>query len=214
MVDHVQDTGARRGREVEDGEAGADGSADPRVVRTRRRLKRALIELLDEIGYERITVERLATRADVGRSTFYLHFGSKEDLLFDGFEEWLLSFSERGPETPFRFRFSFPLLRHAAAQVRFFRTTVVRGRSWRVRRRLRKIIARVALAEMRQAGLVPQDRGAGADAPSDLAIGHAEVVAGAFEAVLEWWIEGGTGRTAAEVDRVLQASVLSPSAEE
>lgn len=184
----------------------APAPPDPRVLRTRRRLKSALIALLDEVGYEAITVETLAGRADVARSTFYVHYGSKEDLLFDGFEEWLRSFAARGPTTPFRFQFSLPLVRHAATQPRFFRNTIVRGRSWRVRRRLTEIIARVALAEMRHAGLVPPSAD-GTDARSDLALGRAAAVAGAFESVLEWWIEGGARRSAEEVDRVFQEAV-------
>lgn len=54
---------------------------DRRVARTRRALRLALLELIDEKRFDDITVEEIAARADVGRATFYLHYKDKEDLL-------------------------------------------------------------------------------------------------------------------------------------
>lgn len=60
---------------------------DRRVSRTRSALRRALLGLLDEKGYEEITVEEITARADVSRTTFYLHYKDKEDLLLDYLNE-------------------------------------------------------------------------------------------------------------------------------
>ncbi|WP_233434661.1 TetR/AcrR family transcriptional regulator [Nocardia yamanashiensis] len=49
--------------------------------RTRLALHRALIELMSAGPYERITVQDIIDRADVGRSTFYAHYRDKDDLL-------------------------------------------------------------------------------------------------------------------------------------
>jgi AcrR family transcriptional regulator len=65
---------------------------DRRVRRTRELLRRALLEAILEKGYERITVQDIIDRADVGRSTFYAHFRDKEDLLFYGLEELRAAF--------------------------------------------------------------------------------------------------------------------------
>jgi len=56
---------------------------DRRVERTRRWLRDALFDLIMEKGYDAVTVEEITRRADVGRTTFYLHFRDKEDLLMD-----------------------------------------------------------------------------------------------------------------------------------
>ncbi|MGW0250243.1 TetR/AcrR family transcriptional regulator [Nocardia goodfellowii] len=64
-------------------------SADRRVRRTRQLLHRALIELMLERGYDRITVRDILERADVGRSTFYAHFRDKDDLLVVSSTEFL-----------------------------------------------------------------------------------------------------------------------------
>ena len=42
----------------------------------------AFIALILEKGYEAVTVQEIIDRANVGRSTFYAHFESKEQLLF------------------------------------------------------------------------------------------------------------------------------------
>ncbi len=54
---------------------------DRRVTRTKKLLRNALVELILEKGYGAITVQDILDRADVGRSTFYAHFNSKDDLL-------------------------------------------------------------------------------------------------------------------------------------
>lgn len=56
---------------------------DRRVRRTRDLLHRSLIALILEKGYTRVTVQNIIDRADVGRTTFYTHFQSKDDLLMD-----------------------------------------------------------------------------------------------------------------------------------
>lgn len=56
-------------------------SADRRPQRTRRALRDALLSLLVEKGWDDLSVQDICARADVGRSTFYLHFRSKEELL-------------------------------------------------------------------------------------------------------------------------------------
>jgi len=53
---------------------------DRRVQRTRERLQRALIELVREGGYNAVTVQDIVDRANVGRTTFYLHYNSKDEL--------------------------------------------------------------------------------------------------------------------------------------
>jgi AcrR family transcriptional regulator len=50
-------------------------------MRTRRALLTAFIELVLERGYAAIGIADIVERADIGRSTFYAHFGSKDELL-------------------------------------------------------------------------------------------------------------------------------------
>lgn len=54
---------------------------DRRVRRTKAALQQAMVELVVEQGYEAISIDALAVRADVTRATFYAHYPSKAALL-------------------------------------------------------------------------------------------------------------------------------------
>ncbi|MBV9340037.1 MAG: helix-turn-helix transcriptional regulator [Acidobacteria bacterium] len=47
------------------------------------------MQLIQEKPIEEITVQEVLDRASVGRSTFYLHFKDKDDLLFAQLEQFL-----------------------------------------------------------------------------------------------------------------------------
>lgn len=59
---------------------------DRRTGRTRRLLKEALFALIIEKGYEAVTIEDITERADLGRTTFYLHYHDKEELLLESID--------------------------------------------------------------------------------------------------------------------------------
>src|SRR4051812_11378213 len=69
---------------------------DPRVRRTRERLRDALVTLTREKGYAELRVADLLERADVGRATFYAHYRDKEDLLISLFLEMIDHFERIG----------------------------------------------------------------------------------------------------------------------
>jgi hypothetical protein len=68
-------------------EVGRMGKVDRRVRRTRESLHKALISLTLEKSYDSITVQEVLDRADVGRSTFYTHFQSMDELLISDTQE-------------------------------------------------------------------------------------------------------------------------------
>lgn len=84
---------------------------DPRVIRTRQLLRDALVELIDEQGYEKITVQDITRRATLNRATFYLHYRDKLDLLYQSSEE-ILQELVGSIRPPFEDRASFDLLRN------------------------------------------------------------------------------------------------------
>jgi AcrR family transcriptional regulator len=58
---------------------------DRRVLRTRRLLKQALIDLVEEKTFEEITIRDITDRADIGYATFFRHYDGKEDLMLEIF---------------------------------------------------------------------------------------------------------------------------------
>ena len=63
---------------------------DLRTRRTKRWLETALRDLMKEKAYEKIRVSEIVRRAEVARPTFYLHYESKDDLLFSLFDTLFL----------------------------------------------------------------------------------------------------------------------------
>ncbi len=55
---------------------------DPRALRSKRMFKEATVALLSEdVAIKSLTVQKIATRAELNRATFYLHYVDINDLL-------------------------------------------------------------------------------------------------------------------------------------
>lgn len=54
---------------------------DRRVVKTLDAIKKAILELMNEKNFDDITIQDISDRANVNRSTVYLHYLDKYDLL-------------------------------------------------------------------------------------------------------------------------------------
>jgi AcrR family transcriptional regulator len=65
---------------------------DRRVERTREQLQRALMDLIAERGYDSITIQDIVNRANIGRTTFYLHYNSKDELFMSCHEAIISEF--------------------------------------------------------------------------------------------------------------------------
>lgn len=61
---------------------------DLRVERTLNALKEALTELLQEKSFDKLTVNDICEKANIRRTTFYLHYADKYDFMKSLMEEW------------------------------------------------------------------------------------------------------------------------------
>src|SRR5512134_4005863 len=64
-------------------------NVDPRVRRTRRLLREAMVSLVTEKDYGSITIRNVTDRAEVAYITFFRHFESLDDLLMEVLDEGL-----------------------------------------------------------------------------------------------------------------------------
>lgn len=98
---------------------------DPRVVRTRKLLRQAVIDLIPEKGFGAITVQDITDRATLNRATFYLHYRDKNELLMDVFDNMIISAVPDPPEKgPQDVPMSLPIvavLTHVAEHADFYR---------------------------------------------------------------------------------------------
>lgn len=70
-------------------------AVDPRVERSRHVILEAALAELGEVGYGAFTIESVAARAGVGKSTIYRHWPDKLGLIADAFQTL---HRERGPD--------------------------------------------------------------------------------------------------------------------
>lgn len=74
---------------------------DIRIIKTQRAIKNVFFELMDEIGFSKISVKKIIERAEINRSTFYSHYVDKFDLLDKMEDELLMGFKCIGSDAPF-----------------------------------------------------------------------------------------------------------------
>lgn len=73
--------------------------SDPRIERTRRVVFDAACELVSDRGIGRVTVEGIAERCGVARSTIYRHWATLEELLVDALRDRV--HADESPDTGF-----------------------------------------------------------------------------------------------------------------
>ncbi|WP_019155236.1 TetR/AcrR family transcriptional regulator [Robertmurraya massiliosenegalensis] len=64
-----------------------DKSNNPISIRSRKWIIDALLELMKEKAYDKITIKEITDKADLVRKTFYRNFDSKDDVLYEYINE-------------------------------------------------------------------------------------------------------------------------------
>lgn len=125
------------------------------MARTRTGLRDALLALMAERGWDDVSVQDICQRANVGRSTFYLHFQSKEELLEGGLADLCETLRrhaashDQGSRPPLAF--ARGLIEHVYEQRRLFRSVVGRRSGHVVRTRFREMVLTLVKEELSDA---------------------------------------------------------------
>lgn len=173
---------------------------DRRVRRTRRALRKALSDLMEEKGYDQVTIEELTERADIGRTTFYLHYSAKQDLLLEQFGEMIdqlvaqlsqTPLSAWGQEGDIRSVDDYPnrpicmIFQHAADNKDLYQI-VLRGEGVDQASERLQVIMTNAVNTFLSHKLGQQDEQIALKIPIDL---FGNYFAGAILGVIKWWLE-------------------------
>ncbi|WP_377272156.1 TetR/AcrR family transcriptional regulator [Peterkaempfera sp. SMS 1(5)a] len=154
-----------------------------RVRRTRRLLRGALVELIEERGFDKVTVGEVTERAMVSRASFYRNYRDKYHLVEQIFDEAmaeLLGAAADGSRPPLERWVGF--FEHIAARHRFYGALLGRkGSPWFADR------MRTALAEMVAEHLEVPDEAAAAPEAGLVPT----VLASVFLQSITWWLENG-----------------------
>jgi AcrR family transcriptional regulator len=179
---------------------------DRRVRRTRRLLREALLELILEKGYDRLTVQDVLDRADVGRATFYAHFHDKDDLLVSGAEDLRESLRQkmagflagRGEAESDDFDVTRVLFEHAAAHRRLYRALVGKRVGGVIHKHAQQDLSALFREHLEEAVAARQLTPA---LPVEVVVQY--VVSGLL-ALLTWWLDNDLPYTAEEMNHMFQ----------
>lgn len=182
--------------------------SDRRVNRTKKMLREALMSLVLEKGFEAVTVEDITERADLGRTTFYLHYKDKEELLLESIETTIDDLKERihlsqlvkmgeseGTRIPIRMVFQ-----HAAENASLYRIILRDEGASRTAKGLRAIISQAVVEFLNEISdnnqmefhpLVPIDI-------------FAQYFAGALMSFVGWWLEDPSKYTLDEMTELFR----------
>lgn len=184
---------------------------DRRRQKTRVAIFAAFSKLLAEKSYGKITVQEIIDTANVGRTTFYAHFETKDDLLKTLCEELfshIISsaldcththglYSDRNvPESVF-----CHLLQHLQEDENNILALLSCESSELFLRYFKD-----SLNELIQDQFVNQNRKNNTDIPQDFLVNH---ISGSFVEMVLWWIKGRMKQTPEELDRYFGA-VIEP----
>jgi AcrR family transcriptional regulator len=184
---------------------------DRRQPKTRAAIFHAFSTLLAEKSYTRITVQEIIDLANVGRTTFYAHFETKDDLLKALCEELFshiinsamdcththgLYSDKNAPESVF-----CHLLQHLQENDNNILGLLSCESSELFLRYFKD-----SLNDLIQDQFVNQNRNHNMDIPQDFLVNH---ISGSFVEMVLWWIKGNMKQTPEELDRYFRA-VIEP----
>ena len=169
---------------------------DERIRRTHERLGKALVQLIQEKPIDDVTVQEVLDRSSVGRSTFYLHFRDKNDLLLSQLEKFLETMSASlsvRREVSHRVAPVAELFAHVGNQQRLYRALADSGHLNDFFDLAQGYFARgieQRLTEYKRLPKLPQ---------RELAA-RAFALAGSLLSLLRWWLDRGAKEPPSDMD--------------
>ena len=182
-----------------------NSKSDRRSERTRRSLEDALVALFLEKRYTDISVQDILDRANVGRSTFYEHYWDKDDLLGSELERMVDLLSGHtftaAPTVPALIP-ALALFRHVQDQQHLYQA-LLRGRGLEICVQTLQLKLSI-LVEERLCNLF-----SGYTQDEQLIAATASCVAGAFMALLQWWLSTDMALEPERLDALYQQLMVS-----
>jgi AcrR family transcriptional regulator len=183
----------------------AKRSIDRRVGRTTKTLHHALISLILKKNYEAITIQEICDAANVGRSTFYAHYTSKDDLHQRGIENLRKVLADGRSDAPVdqgdirgrRLSFSRTLFEHAQDRKDLFRALAGSRGGAVALTTIRRVISDAVRDELAETS----DKASADSIPRELIV---QFVVGAYMTVLTWWLDNGAKLPAAKIDAMFR----------
>jgi len=178
---------------------------DRRTRRTRQLLRDALLALLKAKRYEDISVQDIIERADVARSTFYVHYIDKNDLLVGkwgvfasnlGHHAELMAHEEKNTPSMFPTRVWF---QHIQAQESILKIIARDSAMDLAMKTLHGILRNDIQAKVQK--YLPEN----GSAPSSLVINY---MASSLMTMIQWWVKNDMPHSPQWMDEIFQQLVM------
>jgi AcrR family transcriptional regulator len=179
----------------------ASEKLDRRIRRTRQAIHLALMTLMQEKGYDAVTVTDIIERADIGRSTFYSHYTDKRDVLFASLDELADFLRAHRDDGDGLFGFSLAMFEHAHEQLPMVRALLGRRGGAVVRARVEHLIGELVREQLTPLAA----RTTTPSIPVELTVAG---VVGAYMALLARWLDEDEPHTPAHMDAAFRRLIL------
>lgn len=177
-----------------------DAPNDARQVRSRNALCGALLELLQEMPFDQLTIREITARAGTGYATFFRHYPTKEALLGDVASEEignLLTMTATMLFAEERYRSVVAMCEYVDAHRKLWSALLTGGAAGMVREEMLRQTRRIA----------EEDHPCPPWLPSDLAVVFG---VGASLDIVTWWLHQDNGYAPDRIATILDRLVLAP----
>lgn len=179
---------------------------DRRIQKTKKLLREALVSLILEKDYDSIIIQDILDRANVGRSTFYLHYEDKDQLLMAGFSDLRKNLSGalnvsppiHGNPSENLLRFSLFMFEHAYAHIALYRALAPK-RGTLILQAMQETLASVIREQAK-----PLLKRTGGVIPFEVFV---HFLASSFISVMSWWVEQKKPIPPKEINEIFRALV-------
>lgn len=178
---------------------------DARVLKTRRRLREAMVRQTLEKGYEAVTIRDLTDAAEVGYATFFRHYRDKAELLLDLLDELLaelMSLLEPTLTTGDISREGTIVFGHVRDNAELYRVLLASQGSVEL---LPRAVEVATTGLLRSFQPKPD-----AVVPPEAAVNH---LVASFIALVDWWLSTGMKQTPDRMGRAFDELILRPTRE-
>jgi AcrR family transcriptional regulator len=201
----TDDTRGRRAGIPSDWSLSLGGKADARVKRTRAQLGNAFLDLIMEKPINDVTVQDVLDRSGVGRSTFYLHYRDKDDLLLSQLEmfcEMMSNALSLKKDKSWRVMPVAELFEHIGNQNKLYRVLSDSGHLNDFFDLAEGHFARGIERRLAESGRLNH-------LPRRELAARSAALSGSLLSLLRWWLDRGEKETPAEMDKLFHQQVWS-----
>jgi len=184
-------------------------NVDPRVRRTHRILRDALVSLILEKDYRSLTIKEITDRADVAYITFFSHYNGIDELLMEILDEGLaellrhieaLAGKTEDPANEVEGRLIFEYIRQESD---LFRILL---KSQAVTRIRKSVIQKISTMFQNSCGFLQRSN---SHIPANIASNH---MATSLLALIEWWLENKLSPPPAHMGKIYKALIIDATA--